>query len=72
MLHHISLFGYDVHSVYVFLFSEAVKGNDMTKHHTQAELEDHLSTYFVNARDRKGGRKERQDRRRTSGGRATE
>lgn len=45
-------------------YAGAVKLNDLTKYHTQAELEEQLSTYFVNARDRKGGRAERLNRQR--------
>lgn len=39
--------------------SEAVKANMATSCFSQAELEEQLSTYFINSRDRKGGRKER-------------
>ena len=42
---------------------EAMKGNVATSRHTQAEVEEELSQYLINARDRKGGRKERENRR---------
>lgn len=42
---------------------EAMKGNVATSRHTQAEVEEGLSQYLINARDRKGGRKERENRR---------
>lgn len=42
---------------------EATKGNVATSRHSQAEVEEELSQYLINARDRKGGRKERENRR---------
>ncbi len=36
--------------------------NTPTSRHSQAELEEQLSAYFINARDRKGGRRERERR----------
>jgi hypothetical protein len=43
--------------------SEAIKKNVETSRHSQAEVEEQLSRYLINARDRKGGRKERESRR---------
>lgn len=44
---------------HICLILEAVKRNVHTASYSQADLEEQLSTYFINARDRKGGRKER-------------
>ena len=42
---------------------EAMKGNVATSRHTQVEVEEELSQYLINARDRKGGRKEQENMR---------
>jgi hypothetical protein len=46
----------------MFQHSGAMKMNTPTSRHSQAELEEQLSAYFINARDRKGGRRERERR----------
>lgn len=46
------------------VYAGAISGNFATSRYSQAELEEQMSQYFINARDRSGGRKERSARRR--------